>query len=211
VVPSELLFELLKKRRMLPSLTRGEANVPSIVGRFVAEMAFLCVLAFVAGPFWSCLKSPAHLHKLLADQGELRRIIELIGYDTLYADAEYIQPLISSYGQNIELWNKAHARSLSSALNYLGLFCLAVLAASLWMGFCYFVVSAVVLLVGMSQAPEHAEINNAKHITVLILNLVKWNQVDVEACASFCRQLHPEYFRLHQVVASLRAEVAHAS
>jgi hypothetical protein len=185
--------------------------VPSIVGRFVAENGVPLCAGVCSRPLLVLLKISAHLHKLLADQGELRRIIELIGYDTLYADAEYIQPLISSYGQNIELWNKAHARSLSSALNYLGLFCLAVLAASLWMGFCYFVVSAVVLLVGMSQAPEHAEINNAKHITVLILNLVKWNQVDVEACASFCRQLHPEYFRLHQVVASLRAEVAHAS
>lgn len=180
--------------------------------RIPLEVVFALALLFAGGSFWSCLKAPAHLRKLLAEPSGLERIIGLIGYDTLYADAQNIKPLIGSYGENITLWDIAHLKSLSQTRNLFGLACGVILSASWLLGFWYFTVSVVIFfLLGTSELPAAAKNNNARHLASVTLNLIKWSQVDDQACAVFCRQQRPEYQNLYQILSSLRTKATQPS
>ncbi len=170
------------------------------------EIVLVLVLVFAGGPFWACLKAPRHLRSMLADPGELRRVIELIGYERLNADAQEIKaPPLGSYGDTIVIWDGAHYTSLSSTRNWLLFIVLVALAASLWMGVWYFAVSLLVFAaLGFEQLPAVAKGNNAKHLPSVMLNLIKWRQEDGPACEAFCYEKCPEYRNLYDLLGSLQ-------
>lgn len=53
--------------------------------KILLELLFLFIILFAGLPFWSCLKTPRHLHKMLSDPMELMRLIDHFGYEKLRA------------------------------------------------------------------------------------------------------------------------------
>lgn len=172
--------------------------------RIVIEIVFVVALFFLGSSFWACLKAPAHLRRMLADESELRRLIDHFAWDKLYAEAQNIKPLPVGYGGMLRIWDAAHHKSLSLPRNYLGVGAVVVLAGSWYLGVGYFLVSAAIFtLMGFSDVPASAKNNNASHLRPVILNLIRWVREDQQACAAFCKVEHAEYRNLFNVLTSL--------
>jgi hypothetical protein len=183
-----------------------------MIWRIVAEVLFVVALLFLSSSFWACLKAPAHLRRMLADETELRRLIEHFVWDTLYSEAQNVRPLPMGYGNTLVIWDAAHYKSLSSTRNYLGVGAVLVLAGSWWLGVGYFLVNArIFALMGLSDVPASAKNNNARHLPTVILNLTRWIMEDKAACMTFCTVEHAEYRTLYDIVVSMMPQRASAA
>ena len=173
------------------------------------EVPMVVGLAFVAGGFWACLKAPRHFRALLADQKEIRRIISVMGFDKLSAEAQGVNPISDkhSYGDSIVIWDKAHFVSLSQTRTTLLILVVVIFLTSWFLGVWYFVANFLIFAsLGLSGLPASAKNNNARHLPLVIMNLIKWRQEDEQACTKFCEQQHAEYRGLYRVVVSLQRE-----
>jgi hypothetical protein len=86
-----------------------------------------------------------------------------------------------------------------------------ILGASWWLGGWYFAVSLLVfLLLGFSDLPAVAKDNNANHLPSVMLNLIQWRREDERACEGYCRQRHPEYRNLYDLLVSVETRAATA-
>jgi hypothetical protein len=170
--------------------------------RILLELFLLLIILFAGVSFWSCLKSPRHLHKMLSDPMELMRLIDHFGYDKLGAEAQQVQaPPFGTFGDTIDLWEAAHYKSLSQTRNGLLFVALAVLAASWWLGMWYLAVSLFVFFsLGFAELPPSAKNNNANHLPLVMLNLMAWHREDENACKGFCHRQRPEYRNLYDVL-----------
>ena len=172
--------------------------------RIVIEVVFVAALLFLGSSFWACLKAPAHLRRMLADETELRRLIDHFVWDKLDAEARNVKPLPIGYADTLVLWDRAHFKSLSQTRNYLGVAVALVLAGSWWLGLGYFLVNAAIFaLMGFSDIPASAKNNNARHLPTVIMNLILWIKNDQHACMTFCTVQHSEYRNLYNIVASM--------
>jgi CheY-like chemotaxis protein len=180
-----------------------------MVWKILLELLFVLVILFAGAPFWPCLKTPRHLHNMLSDPVELKRLIDHAGYDKLLADAQKVQaPPLGTFGDTITVWETAHYQSLSQTRNGLLLVVLVVLAASWWLGIWYLAVSLLAFFtLGFAKLPPSAKNNNTDHLASVILNLIKWRREDESACEVFCHQRRPEYRTLHDLLVSLEPEM----
>ncbi|MGO8813614.1 MAG: hypothetical protein ACLQVG_02970 [Terriglobia bacterium] len=180
-----------------------------MIWRILLEIVFVLALVFAGSSFWACHKSPAHLRRLMADEEQLKRIIDLVGFAKLSADANDIEPISQrhTYGDTIILWEKAHLKSLSHTRNLFALMVAAILATSWWLGDWYFAVSLCTFVaLGFSDLPIAAKNNNARHIPSVVRNLIRWRQEADQACSLFCREQHKEYRALYEVIASMPSD-----
>lgn len=175
--------------------------------RILLEVVFVLAIAFIGRGFWACAKSPAHLRRVLADPSELRRIIDLVGLDELRAEAQIVKMMPGPHrsGDMFILWDMAHFKDISRMRNRGFVIVLAILAASLWLGIWYFVVTlSIFMVMALSELPAAAKNDNNIHLRSIFMQLMNWRQEDEQACAHFCEQQHPEYRNLYQVLVSLQ-------
>ncbi len=175
--------------------------------RILLEVVFVLAIAFIGRGFWACAKRPAHLRRLRADPNELRRIIDLVGLDKLRAEAQILKllPGPHRFGDMFILWDRAELKSMSGMRNRALVIVLAVLAASLWLGIWYFVVTlSIFMLMALSELPAAAKNDDNIHLRSIFMSLMNWREEDEQACAHFCEQQHPEYRNLYQVLVSLQ-------
>jgi CheY-like chemotaxis protein len=168
------------------------------------ELVFVLLIFFAGVAFWSCLKATRHLHKILRDPVELKRLIDHVGYDKLLAGAQQVQPPpFGTFGDTIDSWEAAHYKSLSQTRNGLLFVVLAVLAASWWLGMWYLAVSLLVFFsLSFAGLPASAKNNNADHLSSVMLNLLKWHHEHASACEGFCQRQRPQYRNLYDCLAS---------
>ncbi len=175
--------------------------------RILVEVVFAVAIFFFGRGFWACAKRPAHLRRVRADPNELRRIIDLVGLEKLRAEAEILKMMpggVHRSGDMYILWDMAEFKSISGMRNRAFVIPLAILAASLWLGIWYFVVTlSIFMVMALSELPGAAKNDSNIHLRSIFMQLMNWRQEDEQACAHFCEEQHREYRNLYQVLASL--------
>jgi hypothetical protein len=150
--------------------------------RILLELFFVVVIVFAGAGFWGCFKSPKHLRDMLCDPAEIMRVIDHAGYDKLRRKMKDVEaPPRGTFCETIMIWEAAHYRSLSHTRNLLVFVVLAALGSSALLGLWYFTVSFFVFcLLGFAELPSSARNNNANHVILVTLNLMKWISEDAQ-------------------------------
>jgi len=79
--------------------------------KYLLEGVFVLVIIGLAGSFWSLLKAPGHLHKLLRDKRKIREMIDLCksgNYVTDMAAVEFSSGMCAAVTSS---WDTAHLNS----------------------------------------------------------------------------------------------------
>lgn len=160
----------------------------------------LATMSFGYG-FWSVLKSPTHLTRVLQDSTELKRFIDFIGPDKLVSKTQSLEPILDSFAKNIETWEKAHIISLRSGRNLSLLLSIGIFIGSYFMGWSYLTINFILFL-SLSVVPiaTSAKNNNMSHIHTIMLNLYKWHKENPENCLEYCTKQRPEFEQLYKIV-----------
>jgi hypothetical protein len=172
-----------------------------MIWKILVELGLVVVMLILATSFWALKKSPAHLRALLADPVELCRICDLIGREKLIQEAAVVEPVYGSYASNIETWDEAHERSLRHTARAVGIAIIVIMIASWFLGFAYFLAVLVTFAIpAIWEIPASAKNNNATHVHTIIVNLIRWSEVDDPSCSEYCVGKRPEFAYLYVAI-----------
>jgi hypothetical protein len=172
----------------------------SMFWKILIEICFASPLLFLAAGFWATAKSHAHLKRILGDPIELWRFCQFVGLEKLHQEAAKIEPVAGSYAANIETWNHAHMVSLARTRNITGLGAIVLLFTSSLLGPGYLLVSIVVFLFPAVFDSASARNNNVTHVHTIMLNVIKWNEIDSSGCLEYCRNSSPCLELLYEAI-----------
>ena len=166
----------------------------------------LTILSLALGVnLWAIIKSPAHLRHLLADRDELNRLLNFLGTETLAQEASRVEPIAGSWANNISMWERAHAASLSRTRNILLLLAAGLFIASYCFGLTYLAFNlSLLLLTAALPIPSSSKNNNSTHIHTLVLNIMQWHTKQPAECLVYCTRENPSLRTLHGLVVALR-------
>jgi len=173
----------------------------------VVEWIVVLVMAFAAGAsFWAVARAPRYLRLMLGDFAQLSRVIRSYGPNKLRDDARGVDPKIG-FAKNITIWDQAHIISLRTPRNLLALLIAADLGAGYFISWrCLLVASGVFVLPLLFPIPDSAKHNNVIHVHTMLLNLLKWHQIDPAACDHYCTEERPELAVLYSMVVNMPEE-----
>jgi hypothetical protein len=189
---------LQKKMRRTPAAVAEKFDF--MLWKILIEICIASPLLFLAAGFWATAKSHAHLKRILGDPIELWRFCQSVGPDKLHREAVTIEPALGSYAANIETWNHSHMVALARTRNMMGLGAVVLLFTSSLLGLGYLVVSTVVFLFPVVFESPSAKNNNFAHIHAIMLNVIKWNEIDSPGCLEYCRNTSPCLELLYEAV-----------
>jgi hypothetical protein len=153
------------------------------------EILLAIVLLTIGSSFWSILKSRGHLHHLLTNETELKRLLDFWTPSQIIQEGRDIKPVFGSFLQNIHLFEKAHFAALNKTRNLTLIVAVILMAVSYVMGLPYVIASlAAFILRSFAPIADSAKNNKATHVHTVILNVYKWNQTDPEECSRYCEQ-----------------------
>lgn len=172
-----------------------------MIWKILVELGLVVAILTLATSFWAIRKSPAHLRALLADPLELCRLCDLIGREKLVQEAAVVEPVCGSYVSNIETWDQAHDQSLRQTTRFIGVAISVILIASWFLGFPYFLAALVAFAIpSVWEIPASAKNNNATHVHTIIVNLIRWSELDDPSCSEYCMEKRPELMYLYLAI-----------
>jgi len=152
------------------------------------EIVISIILLTIGSGFWSILKSRG-LQTLLADENELKRLLDIWTPSEITREGREIKPVFGSYLENIRLFERAHYAALNKTRNLTLIVAVLLIAVSYFLGLAYLIASlAAFILPSFSPIAASAKNNNATHVHTVILNVYKWNQTDPGECSRYCEQ-----------------------
>ena len=137
------------------------------------EGIVVIMLIFLAVNFWSLVKVPGHLRRLLSDRDELRRIVEFLKSQGLAAEVPGIRPVFGSFAGNIRVLDTVHIATFRRTSIMVAGLAAAILGGTYFLGYAYLAVGvAFFFLPAAFPLAASAKNQNATHLHTVILNLL---------------------------------------
>jgi hypothetical protein len=168
---------------------------------YIVEGILVIILIFLAVNFWSLEKVPQHLWWLLSDRNELRRIVEFLKSQGLVAEVPAIRPVFGSFADNIHIFERAHILTFRWTSILVAGLAAAILVGTCFLGYVYLAIG-VSFFVVPAAFPLYASAKNQNvtYLHTVMLNLLKWRDVEPAGVAHYCQQERPEFAALYSVL-----------
>ena len=169
--------------------TRHQGGPIECGENYLTEGIVVIVLILLAANFWSLVKVPGHLWRLLSDKYELRRIVEFLKSQGLVAEVPAIRPVFGSYADNIRVFETAHIATFRRTSIMVAGLATAILIGTCFLGYGYLAVGiAFFVLPAAFPLVASARDQNVTHLHTVILNLLKWRDVEPAGVARYCEE-----------------------
>jgi hypothetical protein len=169
--------------------------------KYLTEGIVVIVLILLAANFWPLVKAPGHLWRLLSDRDELRRIVGFLKSGGLVAEVPAIKPVFGSYANNIRVCEAAHVATFRRTSIMVAGVAAAVLVGTCFLGYGYLAVGvAFFVLPAAFPLAASAKDQNVTHLHTVILNLLRWRDVEPAGVARYCEEERPEFATLYSVL-----------
>lgn len=156
--------------------------------KILIEVVLAVLIAMTAGPFWSIIKSRAFIASVLQSEGELRRLIKVIGEKVLLADAAKLKPVFGSWMQNIAFNTDVHFKALAQTRNLTLIPVVAVILGSFYFFGPGFGVANLLLflILALPKVSGPAANQNLTLVHTILTNLCRWSSEDPQGAARDC-------------------------
>lgn len=172
--------------------------------KIIIEIIAGLIVLVLGNIFWSSLKSPNYLRKVMADYEALTKYIKFISKDKLIQAADEVQPIDTqklTYEDIIRYRLLASFKALyKTRIIFLIIIVLTLIGSYFLIWYFILINLGLFIIMSFNKISSSAENEVFNDVQVVILNLYRWHKIEPEKCKEFCMEKRPTFKIIYTAV-----------